>query len=528
MLWRATWPWSICILCTLILLWIVWRWWCRSAEGFAEQEYTQLNAQYTAKEAFLVAPLGVSDYSEGYDTKAKAVEKCQEFGATLATSAQLTSAIQLGARWCWAGWYDDGSATGAAASVQDANCTASKVPGFVATQGAPPLTATPQKIAKPATVLTPYAICWGVKPQMNSSPLVQPFNTTSYSMINETLLGAVMNGTIVEGTPSDIFPVTFTASQAMYALENHGGGRYDAATARKYLIDNYATVNDTIATAVNTQTGAYDVSGDWLNTSKGKETPCSYLETMYSDFALKLTCLRSQFADVSGGLQVSAAIRMKNESGSMQGIIAAACANETPSSSPACARLAGLDYSSYYGTGAPPIINDLRDLNYALAMREQEMQQAISTLLKLMSVIGCYNSQPQTAAPAAGSGAAAPTGAAAPSNTPPATLLQKTCPGTGNKVTVDMGILGGNTEATKFNIQTNIGYNSVESLKLSLEEISPYFTSPAYNAITQQVLGTLSGLLRLPSPERFNGYVDTMKGATTKFGTIKDLVPALV
>jgi hypothetical protein len=319
-------------------------------------------------------------------------------------------------------------------------------------------------------------------------------------MINETLLGAVMNGTAVEGVPSDIFPVVFTSSQAMYALEKHGDGKYDAGKARDYLIDNYATVNTAITNDVNTQTGAVPVTGDWLQASKGKETPCTYLANMYSDFALRLTCLRTSFNDISGG--VSAAVEMKRESGGMQGIIAAACANETPTSSPACARLAGLDYSTYYGTGAPPVISDLQSLNYALAMREQEMQQAITTLMKLMATIGCD----------------------IPSNTG----MKRTCPGTGNEVTVDMRILGGNTEATQFTIQKSIGYNSVENLKLSLQEISPYFSAPAYNQITQQVLGTLSGLLRLPSPERYNGYADTMKAATTTLGTIQKLVPVLI
>lgn len=497
MRWKAIWPWSIGILCTLILLWIVWGWWS-GREGFAEQR-TQLNVPYTAKEVFLVAPLGLANYSQGYATKQAAAEQCTALGATLATSAQLTTAIGLGAKWCWAGWYDNGSATGAAASVQDANCTASKVPGFVATPGAPALTATPQKIAKPPTVLTPYAICWGVKPSLNTNARVQPFNDTNYSMISDTMLGAVINGTVVEGVPSDIFPVPFTPSQAMYALEKHG---YNAALARDYLIDNYATINTEIKKFVLFQTKTYDVSGAWLDPSAGKATPCSYLAKMYTDFSFKLTCLRSQFADISGGLQVSVAVKMKNESGNMQAIVAAACANETPSSSPACARLAGLDYNTYYGTESPTIISDLQDLNYALAMREQEIQQGITALMKLMTLIGC--------------------------DIPSSTTTKQRCPGTGNEVTIDMGILGGNTDETKFKIQNNIGYNSVESLKLSLQEISPYFSAPAYTAITQQVLGTLSGLLRLPSPERYNGYADTIKAATTTLGTIKELIPVLV
>jgi len=283
----------------------------------------------------------------------------------------------------------------------------------------------------------------------------------------------------------------------MYALEQRS---YDAAQARDYLIDNYATINTAITNTVNAQTGAVPVTGDWLEASKGKATPCSYLATMYTDFAFRLSCLRASFNDISGG--VYSAIGMKRESGSMQGIIPAACANETPASSPACARLAGLDYSTYYGEGAPPVISDLQSLNYALAMREQEMQQAISTLLKLMATIGC--------------------------DIPASTGAKQTCPGTGNEVIVDMRILGGNTDATKFTIQKSIGYNSVESLKISLQEISPYFSGPAYDQITQQVLGTLSGLLRLPSPERYNGYADTMKAATTTLGTIKKLVPVLI
>jgi hypothetical protein len=72
-----------------------------------------------------------------------------------------------------------------------------------------------------------------------------------------------------------------------------------------------------------------------------------------------------------------------------------------------------------------------------------------------------------------------------------------------------------------------IGYNSVESLKYSLENISPYFSSAAYQAITAQALQALSTYLIVPPVTNYSDAVSNIRGASAYFGDISTLMPLI-
>ncbi len=463
----------IVVLCIAVAVYIGYR-----VDGFQTTGTTELNVNFLPNEVFLVVPPDTNDYSKAYNAQ-EAAKVCSSYKSTVATNEQLQTAIGLGAKWCLAGWLSDGTA----ASVQDRTCGASA-----------PASATPQKVV--STGATAYATCWGVKPQQFTELSMVPFNASRYNMVSNALLQQVITGVDATGNKMDIFPGTIVPSQAYYALQET---KYNAIDARKYLIANYKTINSTITTAVTSASGATPITGDWLNMNRTEAQSCNHLIAMYNNFALQLTCLRSNFQDVSGG--VLTAMKMKQESGGMQGIVAAACAKETPASSPACARLAQLDYSTYLGKDAKTIITDLKGLNYNLSLREQEIQQAILTLQRLMGIIGC--TMPSNAA------------------------TQQTCPGTTTTVSVSTDILGtGPAEGgQEFTVGNKIGYNSVESLKFSLQNISPYFSSAAYKAITDQALQALSTYLIVPPVSTYSDAVSNIKGASVYFEDINKKMP---
>jgi hypothetical protein len=57
---------------------------------------------------------------------------------------------------------------------------------------------------------------------------------------------------------------------------------------------------------------------------------------------------------------------------------------------------------------------------------------------------------------------------------------------------------------TAFKIGRDIPYNSVDSLKLKLEEISPFFTGPQYAALANTVINQLSIMIRTPLPTEYS------------------------
>lgn len=502
---------SIC--CILIFLCIGALIWKYRVDGFqSTATFKELNVAYTSKEVFLVSavppPIGPAapDYSKAY-TDISAVSICKSYGATVASRQQVQKAIEMGAKWCLAGWLSDGTA----ASV----CTAPRITGGTGGTGgtgaAAPAGISGNSAITPFTGPKAYATCWGVKPPENTDQFIQPFNTTRYNMITDQILRNVMYGeTKPDGSPNDIFPVVFTRAQAYYALDQKA---HNASDARKWAIDNYRGLNTEITNVSNTEAGAENISGSWLQASAtgAKGASCSYMSKVYSDFALQLTCLRSHFQDVSGG--VYAAMKMKIESGTMQSLISAACSNETPATSPACARLAQLDYSTYYGTGAPPIIKDLQELNYNLTLREQEIQQAIQTMQSLMGVVGCALPTGGTGTCPGSRGCTGPVGGA------------QTCP----VISVSMDILGTGPKGgpQQFTMNNKIGYNSVESLKLRLQEISPYFTSDAYQAITAQALQGLSEYLRVPPVTTYSDAVTDITQAAKFYREIAKSMPLI-
>ena len=113
------------------------------------------------KEVFYIKGSEGSDYTLSKDA-AKAA--CVAAGATLATSAQLTSDHTAGADWCATGWLND------------------KDPAFpITTSVRPGCATTPQVVTyKPPGDLA-GATCYGVKPTKDANPLVLPFNASKWS-----------------------------------------------------------------------------------------------------------------------------------------------------------------------------------------------------------------------------------------------------------------------------------------------------------------------------------------------------------
>ena len=113
------------------------------------------------KEVFYIKGSEGSAYTFSKDA-AKAA--CVAAGATLATSAQLTSDHTAGADWCASGWLND------------------KDPSYPITTSLQPGCSTTAKVVtwKPPGDLA-GATCYGVKPTKDANPLVLPFNASKWS-----------------------------------------------------------------------------------------------------------------------------------------------------------------------------------------------------------------------------------------------------------------------------------------------------------------------------------------------------------
>ena len=113
------------------------------------------------KEVFYIKGSEGSAYTFSKDA-AKAA--CVAAGATLATSAQLTSDHTAGADWCATGWLNDQDPSyPITTSLREGCSTTAKVVTW-----------------KPPGDLA-GATCYGVKPAKDANPLVLPFNASKWS-----------------------------------------------------------------------------------------------------------------------------------------------------------------------------------------------------------------------------------------------------------------------------------------------------------------------------------------------------------
>lgn len=207
----------------IALIIVAFLWYLLRLENVTESFATQRqNMNYQAKEVYLVGSIintntkdylydPIADtYRNGGFTYEAALARCQHYGGTLATKAQLQMAVnELNGNWCVAGWVSDDRTNAYFIDPFSGNnkiCpnTTGTIPGI---QRYIPSTTTNSRNENLA-----FATCYGPKPAMTtlsgtksnvateiiesatSSFDVQPFNKTSYSMISNATLMCVTSG----------------------------------------------------------------------------------------------------------------------------------------------------------------------------------------------------------------------------------------------------------------------------------------------------------------------------------------------
>ena len=478
--------WKIVLWCVCILLCFLW-FFRYSAEGF---QITTFNVQYPFKELFLVAPNipGTDEYlniyTDGFDadnniigslynnayTLDEARAKCSEFGATLATLEQMKVATNLGAKWCVAGWIDNGNMYAPTQKTCPRTVTNTTPENTdYSTGSSSNLSKFVSK--KPAKA---FPICWGIKP---TEPAVdiRDFNPVSYSMINSGLLSFVMNG-----DSKDLFPVKFTVEQALYALERNNynlGAVTGENPARAFLIANIGSVNNQIYTT----DPRYTEDG-----SNRPLDPCTILANTRTKFRQQFESLRSVFRDLSGA--VISMLGAKNENAFFSAKLQGVCSKETKSTSPACLKLATLDFDLIYGTqGSDPSdtstsrLAALEALNYFKFQREGELCTDYQNISIVESYLKC--------------------------NVPPSQNI------------AECSYQSGSTTGSYLTMN-NLDVNAQEFLKARLSEISPYFSTSDYSTVLASIVNQLSLTIRLPSLNDFND-------STANFKIVRDRIESV-
>ena len=154
------------------------------------------------KEVFYIK--GSAEGSPYTFSKDAAKAACVAAGATLATSAQLTSDHTAGADWCASGWLND------------------KDPSYPITTSLQPGCSTTAKVVtwKPPGDLA-GATCYGVKPTKDANPLVLPFNEEKWSKY-DTYSGPKKEVFYIKGSEGSAYTLSKEAAQAACAA---AGGR---------------------------------------------------------------------------------------------------------------------------------------------------------------------------------------------------------------------------------------------------------------------------------------------------------------
>ena len=450
-----------------------------------------MNVPYPSKEAFLIAANirgGDTPYVDIYqDTYASSTSAntnpvyyesaytfndaraaCQAISAELATPDQLKTATALGAAWCVASWASDGKTY---APIQTM-CPNTRARGAAVTGSASLREITP-------TQQRAYPVCWGIKPP-EPSVNVRSFSKTSYNMVSPELLNSVM-----AGDSAELFPATFTADQARYALERNNyniGVPEGTNPARDYLIANITKPdNSNPDTQIYSQTPGY---GE--DQAESSNSACGILANTRQRFVDKFNALRKVFSDVSGA--VVDMLGAKNQNAFYAAKLQDICREETQQSSPSCWKLATLDYTVIYSNSGPDRtifsgtsgsskftipntstsrLASLEALNHFKFERETELCEAYQRIQTIESYIGC---------------SAASLGSMGPQ-----------C------AYVNIGSSGA-TAAQMIGLDVN----SQEFLKLRLQEIAPYLTGENYASLVSGILNKLSLTIRLPSLNDFN------------------------
>ena len=472
-------------------------------EGF--QTPTDFNIDYPIKEVFLVGDIGSADISTLYGpatnmTKAytwtEALDMCTSLGADLATKEQVGVALDASGHWCAPGWVKDDK-TAAYYPSNQSGCLSTDANETTVGAGSK------NAVKKRANITKAFATCYGVKPAQQSK-LILPF-APNYTRLAETpAIGIVSTGNGL----NDIFPFTYAPELAYYALENYSAQRpkYNSQMAREYLNKNFNTINSTIRRAVEPDTMSNEDMAAW--TGKELEKSCDSIATVQDNLIDRLESLRVVFQTLQN--TTLAAVGAKYESMDLQAKVNYICAAMDADSSPACAKLATIDFETYYNSGNTKILGDLEEINYNLALRECEIQTTLRDVQKIMRILNCE---------AKGK----------PFNT---SVLGNYLKADGTyfkcKALEPYGIEKDNPGVDdpndpRFKVRSEIGYNYEQDLRKSLEGISPYFNNAGYAKLFDTILAQLSILIRLPS---LKDYADGQTNLNTITARLRGITSA--
>jgi hypothetical protein len=503
------WLWMIWCIGILIVIWAAIRGPLGTAsEPFQDLNYKTLNVSYD-KEVYVI--------KGNYTTQADAATACKNSGAELATLEQIKRAQDASANWCTimdrspAAWISDSTTD---LYYPSASCSTTD-PCEDGTTGN---TCLRKKSA--TTAGNKYAACYGTKPAEKDAYLIDYFNPLNYSIFDTDLLTRTMNGTKADESTMGL---VFTPSQALYALDQTydrtNTSRYSHTRARERLVNNMATINTTIRNDVEPSTITNENLAEWAN---GRQKTCSTLGELQTALTAKVQQVKLLIDKVNA--YTNGAINAKNENIDMQQEVAYVCRGMSADTSPACKRLAEIDYEVYFkgvtGGDTPKVLADLENLNMLLYSRQCEIRVAARQIQILSRALSCEQQGFQYDA---------------------ATLGQNFIQALGEFYPIDpsdpCADLSGNSQYqsfkpyfaadTRFTAGKSVPYVDSERLKLSLEQLSPYFNEPGYGALFQQILDSLSFLLRIPSLNDYSNSFTNFRDIQKSIESVTNFMPSI-
>jgi hypothetical protein len=470
-----------------------------------------LNSDGTAAPNMYASTHGVNDYdykpgqrsfyANAY-TFQDAQAMCASFGATLATPGQLSIAAYLAGYWLPFGWASDGNRysiipknmsyrfpktmkwTIGGSTSSSGSASASPYDSLrLLKTGALPASSSGAGSGSSGQLVA-FPICWGVKPTQPTMNVVD-FNEMEYSMFTSDVISYV-----TQPTQSDLLQTVFTPDQAVYALQQTNYNINDGGTnpARKFLIGDsgssgFANVNREIYKAA---VGSAQYNQDNINLTL---EPCKILLNTFNNFQAQFNALRKVMSDVSGG--VIAMQNAKGENADFQMNMELICEVESPTTSPACARLATLDYEILYNTDKSDIsttrIATLELLNHNLFARQGELCQAMQNLFAIQKILSCPSS---------------------------------------NKGIPDCAYraLGPDPNSGSTLMMNDLQPNNVEYLRILLQEISPYFGVTTYQKLIGDILDKLSVMIDMPNLNDFNTSTDNFNAVDKEIKAIRQFL----
>ena len=168
----------------------------------------------------------------------------------------------------------------------------------------------------------------------------------------------------------------------------------------------------------------------------------------------------------------------KAENAKFQMSLESVCEIESPTTSPACAKLATLDFDLLYSTSGGDMstsrLASLELLNVTLLQRQQELCMAMNALFQVQKYVGCASLK--------GSG---PIGIGCKYSS------------TGSDPTT-----GSSLGSAWF--MDGLQPNNEAYLKILLQQISPYFAVSTYQSLLNGIIGQLELTIELPTLNDYN------------------------